>query len=163
MAMNEHSSGSQSHSSDAADHIDGEAFEAKRYSYLRRRAPQLITSAQRTPFQNRRRRETVYSILQVVRVPLMVLAAVVWGVWDLWWLGLLIMGVSIPMPGIAVVIANERGQRKDKREQSVYKPAAARLEAQRVALEAQRRQEIEAAQPTENIIDNFDEEDEDRP
>ena len=56
----------------------------------------LITDAKLSPAQDRRRRELLAAI---------------------------IVGVTFPLPWIAVVIGNSRGEKKDKRDKNVYKPA----------------------------------------
>ena len=92
---------------------------------LHRRA-HLITSARRSPSENRRSRETKYLILQGLRIPFVLLsiASVLW--WHNWWLALVFFCISIPLPWISVVIANDSNEVRDKRTQNVYKPAAAR-------------------------------------
>ena len=93
--------------------------------FSRKRA-ELITSAQRSPAQNRKEREIKYLILQGMRIPFVLLsiAAVLW--WENWWLALIFFCISIPLPWISVVIANDSNEVRDKRTANVYKPAAAR-------------------------------------
>lgn len=58
---------------------------------------------------------------------LLIAAAVaVYWVWGWWILALVLAVISIPLPGIAVVIANGKGEPVDKRERNIYKPAAYR-------------------------------------
>ena len=114
-----------------------------RNRFLRNRA-ELITSAQRSPSQNRRSRETTYLILQGMRIPFVLLsiAAVLW--WHNWTLAIIFFCISIPLPWISVVIANEKNEVRDRRTQNVYKPAAAR----QYAMEANRQTQIEAGSGT---------------
>ena len=46
--------------------------------------------------------------------------------WENWWLALIFFCISIPLPWISVVIANDSNEVRDKRTANVYKPAAAR-------------------------------------
>lgn len=116
--------------------IDGESEETRKRSWLRRRRAALITDAKVTSEQHRRRREVVYFILQASRIPLLILAFLSFVIWQNWTLTTIFFVLSVPMPGIAVVIANERNQKRDPRQPVVYKPAIAR--------ELRRAQEIEA-------------------
>ncbi len=90
------------------------------------RRAQLITSAQRSAAENRRSRETKYLIMQGLRIPFVLLsiAAVLW--WNNWWLAILFFCISIPLPWISVVVANDSNEKRDTRTQNVYKPAAVR-------------------------------------
>ncbi len=107
----------------------------------------LITDKKRTPMQNLRHRKHVYNILQASRIPTLALA----GVSYMWWHNVFLAGVlfvvSVPMPWIAVVIANGHGEPRDPREKHVYKPAVARELKRQAELEAQRADEIEPAGP----------------
>lgn len=112
---------------DAEDPVDPQAPATSRPSRkVFSRKAELITSAQRSPAENRRSRETKYLIMQGMRVPFVLLsiAAVLW--WHNWWLALIFFCISIPLPWISVVIANNSNEVRDKRRQNVYKPAAAR-------------------------------------
>ena len=99
----------------------------------------LITDAKLTPGQDRKRREIQYGIFQFLRVPSLLIAG--FFLYMHWWLlAAIVVGVTFPLPWIAVVIGNGRGEKKDKREKNVYKPAVARQhmldEQQRAALDA---------------------------
>ena len=65
--------------------------------------------------------------------------------------------MTFPLPWIAVVIGNGKGQPKDKREKNVYKPALARQMAQAQAQQIanQQRRAIED-QPVETIDHDID-------
>ena len=112
---------------DIAESIEGQAEETRRRARVFRRPVELITDAELSPHQRRLKRERIYVILQIIRVPLLLLAMLVWALWGLWWLAAIIFVVSIPLPGVAVVLANEKGTKRDHRQQSTYKPAAARM------------------------------------
>ncbi|MDP9851213.1 DUF3099 domain-containing protein [Corynebacterium lowii] len=96
---------------------------------LRRRRVALITDAQRTPEQNLRHRERLYGVVQGVRLPLLGLAMLTLVAWDNWIIAGALFCVSIPLPWIAVVLANGRGEPRDPRSPKVYKPALAREQA----------------------------------
>ena len=57
---------------------------------------------------------------------LLIFSAVFYLVWELHWLALICMVVSVPLPWVAVVIANGVGEPADKRAPRVYKPAVIR-------------------------------------
>ena len=73
--------------------------------------PALITEAAPSLDQQHRDRVKRYSILMGFRIPCLVLAAVAYGLWSNALISLLIIGVSIPLPWIAVLIANDRPPR----------------------------------------------------
>lgn len=122
----------------------GEGGKAGRRFRLTRRRAELITDARRSPAEDLRRRERMYSWLQGARLPALLISAgsYIWlGDWIL--SGLLFI-ISVPLPWIAVVIANGKGERRDKRTRSVYKPQAAREFNAHLAAEAARHTELEA-------------------
>ncbi|MGV0438132.1 DUF3099 domain-containing protein [Corynebacterium mastitidis] len=94
-----------------------------------RRGVALITDARRTPEQDRRHRERVYGALQAARLPMITVALTTLVAWENWWIAGTLFCVSIPMPWIAVVLANTRGEPRDARAQQVYKPALMRQQA----------------------------------
>ncbi|WIM66761.1 DUF3099 domain-containing protein [Corynebacterium breve] len=110
----------------------------RRFS-LRPRKPELITDATTSPEQNRHTREVKYLVLQLLRVPF-IFASIWLGFEQMWWPAAFFFTVSVPMPWIAVVIANGRGEPRDSRARNVYKPAVARHHAieseKQIALEA---------------------------
>lgn len=88
----------------------------------------LITDARVGPGQDRNRRERQYATLMALRVPSLVAAVFTWYVFHsvLW--TAVVVGVTLPLPWIAVVLANGRGPKKDARERNTYKPALARAQ-----------------------------------
>lgn len=76
--------------------------------------------------ENLRSRERAYLIMQGLRLPFVFLsiAAVMW--WHNWVLAIIFFAISIPLPWISVVVANDSNEVRDKRTRNVYKPAAAR-------------------------------------
>lgn len=89
-------------------------------------------------------------MVQGVRLPLILVAL---GLISLWhhpgWAAVL-FGISIPLPWIAVVIANGRGEPRDPRTNQVYKPAVYRqIQQDRAELVAGQRRELGGSAPRE--------------
>jgi hypothetical protein len=74
--------------------------------------PVLITTAAPSYEQERRARVRKYVILMACRVPALILAAVAYGAWHNGLISLLIVAVSVPLPWMAVLIANDRPPRR---------------------------------------------------
>ncbi|MCX4094860.1 DUF3099 domain-containing protein [Nocardia sp. alder85J] len=74
--------------------------------------PALITEAAPSLEQQHRARVRRYSLLMGFRIPCLVLAAVAYSMWSNALISLLIIGVSIPLPWIAVLVANDRPPRR---------------------------------------------------
>ena len=95
-----------------------------------------------------------------MRIPSLILAGILAYAWQWWIPAAIVVAVTFPLPWIAVVIGNSRGQKKDKREKSVYKPALARqmAQAQREQLERPARSELPGAPnpPSPGTIDHDD-------
>ncbi|WP_460869286.1 DUF3099 domain-containing protein [Rhodococcus aerolatus] len=70
--------------------------------------PVLITGAQRSYDEEHRARVKKYSILMAFRIPALVLAAIVYSETGTWWIPLLIVLASVPLPWMAVLIANDK-------------------------------------------------------
>lgn len=94
----------------------------------RKRDVALITDASSSRIRNYNYRRHTYAVLQWSRIPLLLAcgAVIMWT--DLKWLAAILLVVSVPMPWIAVVIANGVGEPEDKRAPRVYKPGVARQE-----------------------------------
>ncbi len=73
--------------------------------------PVLITGAALPYEEEHRRRVRKYLTLMSFRVPALILAAVAYSTWHNGWISLAILGASIPLPWIAVLIANDRPPR----------------------------------------------------
>lgn len=127
----------------SADAGDGDASRAGRRFRLRHRA-ELITDARRSPAEDLRRREHIYAWLQGARLPALLISAGSYLWLGDWILSGLLFVISVPLPWIAVVIANGRGEPRDKRTRNVYKPQVAREYNAHLAAEAARRAELEA-------------------
>jgi hypothetical protein len=74
--------------------------------------PVLITSAAPSYEEEHRARVRKYVTLMAFRVPALILAAVAYGVWHNGLISLLIVAVSVPLPWMAVLIANDRPPRR---------------------------------------------------
>lgn len=98
-----------------------------------RRSPDavLITDARQSRIRNYNYRRHTYAVLQWSRIPMLLLAAAAFLWWDLAWLAAILTVLSVPMPWIAVVIANGVGEPADKRSPRVYKPGVVREQNRR--------------------------------
>jgi Protein of unknown function (DUF3099) len=74
--------------------------------------PVLITSAAPSYEVERRARVRKYVILMAFRVPALIGAAVAYGAWHNGLISLLIVAASVPLPWMAVLIANDRPPRR---------------------------------------------------
>ncbi|MGH3776887.1 MAG: DUF3099 domain-containing protein [Pseudonocardiaceae bacterium] len=72
-------------------------------------APVLITAAEPSYAEQYATRRRKYAILMSARIPCLVLAGVFY---QTWWLALTFVVLSIPLPWMAVLIANDRAPRK---------------------------------------------------
>lgn len=141
---------------DPADSTSAEPAHRRRFR-LRRRTAALITTATRSPAENRRHRERVYAMIQLARVPLFVLCALSVFWWHNWWLTAFFFLISIPLPAVAVILANEKGEKLDRRSRQVYKPAVLRELAHQEELAARAQQQLEASPEAETIEADEDE------
>jgi DUF3099 family protein len=73
--------------------------------------PVLITAAAPSYEVQHRQRVRKYLTLMAFRIPALVLAAVAYGMWHNGLVSLLIVAASIPLPWMAVLIANDRPPR----------------------------------------------------
>ncbi|CAN3128506.1 DUF3099 domain-containing protein [Mycobacterium sp. smrl_JER01] len=74
--------------------------------------PVLITRAAPAYEEQHRQRVRKYLTLMSVRIPALILAAVAYSIWHNGLISLAIILVSIPLPWMAVLIANDRPPRK---------------------------------------------------
>jgi hypothetical protein len=73
--------------------------------------PVLITEAQPSYDDQQATRRRKYAIMMSLRIPCLVLAAFCY---HIWWLALIILAISIPLPWMAVLIANDRPPRRSE-------------------------------------------------
>ena len=74
--------------------------------------PVLITAAALPYEEEHRQRVRKYLTLMTIRIPALILAAIAYGIWHNGLISLLIIVASIPLPWIAVLIANDRPPRR---------------------------------------------------
>jgi hypothetical protein len=74
--------------------------------------PVLITAAEPAYDVQHRQRVRKYLTLMAFRIPALILAAVAYGMWHNGLVSLLIVAASIPLPWMAVLIANDRPPRR---------------------------------------------------
>ncbi|WP_405167839.1 DUF3099 domain-containing protein [Nocardia sp. NBC_01499] len=90
--------------------------------------PVLITEAQPSLEDQHRSRVRRYTIIMAFRIPCLILAAIAYSTFHSALLAILIIAVSIPLPWIAVLIANDRPPRR--------KDEPSRWDERRAAIEA---------------------------
>ncbi len=74
--------------------------------------PVLITAAAPAYEEQHRQRVRKYLTIMAFRIPALILAAVAYGIWENGLISLAILVASIPLPWIAVLIANDRPPRR---------------------------------------------------
>lgn len=74
--------------------------------------PILITQAALPYEEEHRARVKKYLTIMSFRIPALIAAAVAYSVWENGWVSLLIVAASIPLPWVAVLIANDRPPRR---------------------------------------------------
>lgn len=74
--------------------------------------PVLITAAAPSYEEQHRERVRKYLTLMAFRIPALVLAALAYGAWHNGLISLLIVAASVPLPWMAVLIANDRPPRR---------------------------------------------------
>jgi hypothetical protein len=88
--------------------------------------PVLITRAAQPYEEQHRARVRKYLSIMSWRVPALLLAAAAYGIWHNGLISLAILAASIPLPWIAVLIANDRPPRRAE-EPRRYEPKGARI------------------------------------
>lgn len=76
--------------------------------------PVLITEAQPSYDDQQARRRRRYNTMMAMRFPCLIAGVLVASLTGMWWLGLIIIALSIPLPWMAVLIANDRPPRKSE-------------------------------------------------
>ena len=82
-----------------------------------KRHPVVITGAQHTIRDEYHERVLKYTILMAFRIPCLFLAGWAYSAWQNPWISMAIVGVSIPLPWIAVLIANDGPPQNSRRRQ----------------------------------------------
>jgi hypothetical protein len=108
--------------------------------------PVLITAAAPAFDEQHRQRVRKYLTLMAFRIPALILAAIAYGVWQNGLVSLAIILVSVPLPWMAVLIANDRPPRRAEEPRRYDSPRRIPLfpTAERPALE---RRPASAPQP----------------
>jgi hypothetical protein len=101
--------------------------------------PVLITAAAPAYEEQHRKRVRKYLSIMAFRIPALILAAVAYGIWENGLISLAIMVLSIPLPWIAVLIANDRPPRRaEEPRRYAARPIPLFPTAERPALEERR-------------------------
>ena len=96
------------------------------------RNPALLTEATESLDEQHRKRVRKYLTIMAFRFPALILAALAYGIFENGWLSVGIIALSIPLPWIAVLIANDRPPRsKDEPSRWDGRNDARALEARR--------------------------------
>jgi hypothetical protein len=74
--------------------------------------PVLITEAEPSYDDQQASRRRKYAIMMSLRIPCLIAAALCY---QIWWLSLIILAISIPLPWMAVLVANDRPPRKTEK------------------------------------------------
>jgi len=74
--------------------------------------PVLITAAEPSYEEQHRARVRKYLTLMAIRIPALIFAALAYGAWHNGLISLLIVAASVPLPWMAVLIANDRPPRR---------------------------------------------------
>lgn len=107
---------------------------------------ELITDARRSPLENWHSRRRLYAALQISRIPLLGLAGLLMWWTNNLWLSASVAMISLPLPWVAVLLANDAGD-PDPRSHQVYKPQLAReAKAQQEALAARQHAQLRSGQ-----------------
>jgi hypothetical protein len=112
--------------------------------------PVLITTAAPSYEAEHRARVRKYMTLMAFRIPALILAAIAYGAWHNGLISLLILAASVPLPWMAVLIANDRPPRRSD-EPRRFDDAQRRIplfpRAERPALDPPRHQEPQPGSP----------------
>lgn len=103
--------------------------------------PVLITAAATSYEEQHRARVRKYLTLMAFRIPALILAALAYGAWHNGLISLAIVALSIPLPWMAVLIANDRpprGADEPRRFDGAHQHTRLFPRAERPALEAPR-------------------------
>jgi len=112
--------------------------------------PVLITAAAPSYEEEHRARVRKCLTLMAFRVPALILAAVAYGAWHNGLISLLIVAVSVPLPWMAVLIANDRPPRRPdepRRFDDARRHTPLFPRAEQAALESPRHPEAEPRSP----------------
>jgi DUF3099 family protein len=120
------------------------------------RRPVLITAAEPSYEEQHRARVRKYLTLMAFRIPALIGAAVAYGAWHNGLISLLIVAASVPLPWMAVLIANDRPPRRanePRRFDAARRRTPLFPTAERPALEARRQPRPQTGQPSPGYDD----------
>ncbi|HYQ34962.1 MAG TPA: DUF3099 domain-containing protein [Mycobacterium sp.] len=112
--------------------------------------PVLITTAAPSYEAEHRARVRKYMTLMAFRIPALILAAIAYGAWHNGLISLLILAASVPLPWMAVLIANDRPPRRSdepRRFDDAQRRTPLFPRAERPALDPPRYQEPQPGSP----------------
>jgi hypothetical protein len=111
--------------------------------------PVLITTAAPSYEEEHRARVRKYLTLMAFRIPALILAALAYGAWHNGLISVAIVAVSVPLPWMAVLIANDRPPRRSDEPRRFDEPRRTPLfpRAEHPALEPPRHQEPRPESP----------------
>jgi fatty acid desaturase len=81
-------------------------------SWWRKDEAAVITDAPPSPAEEQHRRQKTYTIIMAVHIVGFALSGVLY--YEAWWLGLVVLLLTTPLPWIAVIIANAPTRRQAK-------------------------------------------------
>ena len=87
--------------------------------------PVLITAAEPSYAEQYATRRRKYAVLMSARIPCLALAGIFY---QTWWLAIAFLVLSVPLPWMAVLIANDRGPRKAEQINRFQRPGGRELE-----------------------------------
>lgn len=88
------------------------------------RHPVLITAARKSLAEEQHERIVKYSLLMGCRIPCLLIAGYTYSIWETAWISLSIILISVPLPWMAVLIANDRPPIKRPKPQRKMPPAS---------------------------------------
>ena len=91
-----------------------------------------ITDAKKSQLEDWHHRRRLYLGLQIARIPVLVLAVILLWVTNNLMLGAVVAFISVPLPWVAVMLANEAGE-ATKESEKVYKPGLVRANREALA------------------------------
>ena len=111
--------------------------------------PVLITAAEPSYEEQHRARVRKYLTLMAFRIPALIFAALAYGAWHNGLISLLIVAASVPLPWMAVLIANDRPPRRSDEPRRFDEPQRIPLfpRAEHPALEPPRHPEPRPGSP----------------
>lgn len=86
--------------------------------------PVLITGANRSLMEEQHARVVKYTLLMSVRIPCLFLAGWAYMQWEAAWISIAIIAISVPLPWMAVLIANDGPPKQRRKKRRGYEPVS---------------------------------------